>query len=461
MSPLNFRDRRSRRSGSRTTPIPALCARVGRFAPFPRCCSPPSSSRWTLPTSSVPPAWPGVNAVRPYYEGRVLAAKPYQVWRRRPPPWSWAVPAWKSASTRGTPAGSTATHSISRCRRATATPSCWPFCTHRGPALRSSRRLSGSTSSATTSILISDSEILEARFADGISAEFAQFLNERIADRREAVHPCCARNRSPPESRRGTKRSISRSTRTWRRRLRATILVGPRTLRTGRMDPASRRRLGSGRLGRSDICRSSRRGARHRRRLVSRRIPSLPGRARPGRLGGFQPADWNEERYLATNPDARNRLAQGTYRTGYLHYVALGLLARGSLEDFRRDDLSDGCAALAGPQRNDRSSWASFPPGPLPNVGPRRSRTVLRQSRPAAFDRSRCPRLGRPRRGRAPAGRTWCAVPRDAGRGALVSDAGAADADLLFQQSQYRREHVQFVTVHAAAGVRRRTDLRL
>ena len=30
-----------------------------------------------------------------------------------------------------------------------------------------------------------------------------------------------------------------------------------------------------------------------------------------GRLGGFEPADWNEERYLAANPDARNRAGPG------------------------------------------------------------------------------------------------------------------------------------------------------
>ena len=139
------------------------------------------------------------------------------------------------------------------------------------------------------------------------------------------------------------KRSISRSIRTLRRRLRA---------RSSRLVASTT----NGSDGRS-VATAARSRQTGTRSDIGRSIPTwlsaiaggwflsgyhqylLAGRSQ-GRLGGFQPADWNEERYLAANPDARNRLAQGTYRTGYLHYVAIGL-SQGLAGGFPPRGLSD------------------------------------------------------------------------------------------------------------------------
>jgi hypothetical protein len=61
---------------------------------------------------------------------------------------------------------------------------------------------------------------------------------------------------------------------------------------------------------------------------------------REGRLGGLQPAEWNEADYLAANPDARARVALGIYRSGYLHYAAIGK-RQGRLGGFPADSATD------------------------------------------------------------------------------------------------------------------------
>ena len=105
-----------------------------------------------------------------------------------------------------------------------------------------------------------------------------------------------------------------------------------------------------------------------------------------GRLGGFQPADWNEGRYLAANPDARNRLAQGTYRTGYLHYVGIGLsqgLAGGLPPRGLADWLRLRWPTLGGPMFKLREGFSLV----LSRSSARGAvGTVLRQSQAATFD---------------------------------------------------------------------------
>ena len=137
------------------------------------------------------------------------------------PPSPSAVPASKSASTRGTPAGSTPTRSISRCPRATATPSCWPFSTHRGSALRSNRRWSDSTSLATTSTLIWERRSSKPGLPTASAASSPSSWTKDLQATRSRPPPPRPQLRFPPRTRRGTKRSILRSIRTLRRRLRA------------------------------------------------------------------------------------------------------------------------------------------------------------------------------------------------------------------------------------------------
>src|SRR4029077_17202462 len=52
------------------------------------------------------------------------------------------------------------------------------------------------------------------------------------------------------------------------------------------------------------------------------------------RLGGYRPAEWDDEDYLARNPAARIRVALGEYSSGYGHYLAAGQ-SQGRLGGFR------------------------------------------------------------------------------------------------------------------------------
>jgi hypothetical protein len=104
------------------------------------------------------------------------------------------------------------------------------------------------------------------------------------------------------------------------------------------------------------------------------------------RLGGFAPADWNEERYLALNPDARVRMALGIYRSGFLHYASIGK-QQGYVGGFAAGDLVEAMR-LRWPEFDRRWFKAKellsglFSMDALYDaVG-----TVLRQSEPAQFD---------------------------------------------------------------------------
>ena len=43
-----------------------------------------------------------------------------------------------------------------------------------------------------------------------------------------------------------------------------------------------------------------------------------------GRIGGFIPDGWNEERYLKHNMGANIAVAAGRYGSGFVHYSAVG-----------------------------------------------------------------------------------------------------------------------------------------
>ena len=101
-----------------------------------------------------------------------------------------------------------------------------------------------------------------------------------------------------------------------------------RALTITRPDPASgakaARLLPTG--TRRDTCRSiqTRRAGSPRAALRAATSTISPSGAPRAWLGGFQPADWNEAGYLAANPEAGIEIALGAFRTGYLHYAAVG-----------------------------------------------------------------------------------------------------------------------------------------
>ena len=263
-------------------------------------------------------------------------------------------------------------------------------------------------------------EIREARFADGISREFAQFLDERLASDAKPSTPAAPAIAIPPASP------------AWNEAL--YLAVNPDVAAA-----IARKEFVSGREHYDRIGRTQRRdggsvptdwdeiGYRQVNPDVAHAIAGgwflsgyhqylLVGRSQ-GRLGGFQPADWNEGRYLAANPDARNRLAQGTYRTGYLHYVAIGLSQglAGGLPP--RGLVRLAALALADPQSERCSScmkasaWSSPVRRPATQWAP-----CFAQSQAATFDDLGV-RVWPARRGAAPAGRICCVCSAaDAGR---------------------------------------------
>ena len=220
--PVAFRDRRSRTMTARESPdFRRFALALAAFTVLP----PLLIGAFIIAVDPAyvfgSPSWPHVNAVRPYYEGRVLVAKPYQVWRRRPS----AVALGSSRVEVGIDPrhpGWIDTNAFNF-----AMPSSNSYAVML--AFLHAQRVGAPLKQAVVGLdffgyninFDLGAEILEARFADGISSEFAQFLDERLASDAKPSTPAAPAIAIPPRTRRGTKRSISRSIRTLRRRLRA------------------------------------------------------------------------------------------------------------------------------------------------------------------------------------------------------------------------------------------------
>ena len=335
------------------------------------------------------PSWPDVNAVRPYYEGRVLVAKPYQVRRRRP-----AAVALGSSRVE---VGIDPRHPGWIDTNAFNFAMPWSNSYAVMLAFLHAQRVGAPLKQAVVGLdffgyninFDLGAEILEARFADGISSEFAQFLDERLASDAKPSTPAAPAIAIPPANP------------AWNEAL--YLAVNPDVAAA-----IARKEFASGREHYDRIGRTQRRdggsvpadwdeiGYRQVNPDVAQAIAGgwflsgyhqylVVGRSQ-GRLGGFQPADWNEGRYLAANPDARNRLAQGTYRTGYLHYVGIGLsqgLAGGLPPRGLADWLRLRWPTLSGPmfKLHEGFSLVLSRSSARDAVG-----TVLRQSQAATFD---------------------------------------------------------------------------
>jgi hypothetical protein len=232
--------------------------------------------------------------------------------------------------------------------------------------------------------------LIEARFAGGISSEFAQFLDERLADQAR-----------PPSRGAGVAGRPTAVQPAWNEALYLAVnadvaaAIARKEFKSGRehyeLAGRAERREGAAvpkdwdeqgyRQVNPDVAFAISKGS-----FLSGYHHYLAAGRAERRLGGFQPTGWNEGRYLAANPSARNRVAQGTYRTGYLHYAAIG----------RSQGLPGGFApagileklSLRWPALNARAFKLSemfrfvFSATAVTDA----FGTILRQSEPATFD---------------------------------------------------------------------------
>ena len=259
------------------------------------------------------PSWPHVNAVRPYYEGRVLVAKPYQVWRRRPS----AVALGSSRVEVGIDPrhpGWIDTNAFNF-----AMPSSNSYAVML--AFLHAQRVGAPLKQAVVGLdffgyninFDLGAEILEARFADGISSEFAQFLDERLASDAKPSTPAAPAIAIPPAKP------------AWNEAL--YLAVNPDVAAA-----IARKEFASGR--------------EHYERI---------GRTQH-RDGGSVPADWDEIGYRQVNPDVahgnRRRLVSQRISSISLGRAQPGAARRVSARGLERRALSrrqSGRAQSAGP----------------------------------------------------------------------------------------------------------------
>jgi hypothetical protein len=335
------------------------------------------------------PSWSGINEVRPYYEARVVAVKPYQVWQRQPQAVALGSsnaevgldphhPAWgfPDAFNFALPASNSYVVMLAFLHAQAV-----------GAPLR--QAVVGLDFFAYNINFPQHSDLREDRFADSASASFARFIEEQ--------HPGW---RSKPELPAPVARTEEEP---WDERLYLAVNADVAAA-------VARREYSSGRDHYERAGRAEHRGG-----------TAVPGdwdeagylQANPGvaaavasgrflsgyhhylvvgrterRLPGTPPSDWNEASYLAANPGALIQVVQGTYGSGYLHYAAVG----------RRQGLPSGLPA-AGPIETLRLRWPStgralfrladwlgmaFSLAAMKDA----ASTVLRQGEPAMFDDS-------------------------------------------------------------------------
>jgi hypothetical protein len=272
------------------------------------------------------PSWRGVNLVRPYYEPYVLAAKPYQVWRLRPR----AVVLGASSSEVGIdprhPSWKSKAFNFSL-------PSSNSYAIML--AFLHAQKVGAPLEQAVVNLDFYSFNILvrfgpdfvERRFAEGVNAGFANYLDETLAHRRK------------PPQRVGPAIPVSTAASAWNESLYLAVnkdvaaaiarndfksgsehwgLAGRAERREGAAIPTDWDEQGY-LQAHPDVAL-----AIARREFVSGYHHYLAAGRAEGRLGGYLPKDWNEAGYLATNPDARNLVALGVYRNGFIHYVAIG-----------------------------------------------------------------------------------------------------------------------------------------
>jgi len=273
------------------------------------------------------PIWRGINVVRPFYESRVLVAKPYQVWRLRPSAVALGSsrvevaidprhPGWTTGAVFNFALPSSNSYEVMLA---------FLHAQQVGAPLK--QVVAGLDFFAYNINFPLAADLSERRFAGGSDHEFAEFLDGMIAERRKDHGADAPRAQTAgPES-------------GWNEALYLAVnadvaaAVAGKAFTSGRQHyelagRAERREGGTvpgawderGYLQvHPDVALAVSQG-----RFLSGYHHFLAAGRTEGRQGGFQPPDWNEDAYLAANPDVRVRIALGVYRTGYLHYAAVG-----------------------------------------------------------------------------------------------------------------------------------------
>jgi len=272
------------------------------------------------------PSWQGINAVRPYYETHVLAAKPYQIRRIKPEvailgssrvevAFDPRHPSWRDVRTFnfGLPS-STSYEAMLALLHVQAI----------GGSLR--QAVLGLDFFGFNNFFPRNHEQQEARFAgDGVEA-FADFLAAELKDRRHDTNRVPSHGDRPdpsawnealylatnPDVAAAIARKEFKSGREHYE------LAGRAEHRQGGTIPVEWDELGYLQAN-PDVAYFMSLG-----NFLSGYHHYLVAGRTEGRLGGFQPTDWNEGSYLAANPAARIRIALGDYHNGYVHYAAVG-----------------------------------------------------------------------------------------------------------------------------------------
>jgi hypothetical protein len=296
------------------------------------------------------PSWPGVNMARPYYEPRVYAVKPYQVWRLHPEAVALGSsrvevgidprhPGWGYRNVFNFAMPSSNSYAVMLAfLHAQAV----------GAPLR--QAVVGLDFFAFNIYFPLASDLVEDRFAGGASADFAAFLEAEHPDRRAgfsvlrpspptmmekwsealylAVNPDVAAAIARKEFKSGRDHYVQAG----RAEHRLGGIVPPDWDETAylQINPDVAAAVSEGRF------------------LNGYHHYLAAGRAE-GRLTGRLPAGWDEERYLAANPEARIRIMSGVYRDGYIHYAHVG----------RRQGLVGGMPA-ADPVEDLRVRWPAL-----------------------------------------------------------------------------------------------------
>ena len=287
------------------------------------------------------PSLRGFNSVRPYYEPRVLTAKPYQVRRQRPSAVALGSsrvevgidprhPGWTNTNVFNFALPSSNSYEVMLA-----------FLHAQKVGAPLEQAVVGLDFFAYNINFPVASDLLEQRFAREVSDEFDAFLKDTHPDRDDTRHNARASigvtgaPRAFDESlylavNRDVAAAIARHEFSSARE--HYELAGRAEGREGAAVPADWDEAGYLQVH-PDVAIEIARGA-----FVSGYHHYLAAGRREGRLGGFQPSNWNEADYLAANPDARARIALGLYRSGYLHYLVAGK-RQGRLGGFAPDGI--------------------------------------------------------------------------------------------------------------------------
>ena len=334
------------------------------------------------------PEWRGINAEKPHYERRVLLAKPYQVRRIGPAAvvlGSSRVEAGIDPRHKGWVGGRVFNFGIPAQNSYGMMLAYFHAQSAGRPLQQVVVGLDFYAFSANFSLL---SDFFEQRFAQGVSDDFAGFLQERFPNWQPHGTSPAVSNSATPSWDEALYLAVNRD---------VAAAVAGKLFASGRDHYERAGRL-EGRLGgyvpdawdeeSYQLLHSDVEAAVARGDFVSGYHHYLVAGRRQGRLGGIVPSDWNEAGYLAANPAVRAQVMLGIYRSGYQHYAAKGR-NEGRLGGLPPADVMERLL-LRWPALNRFSFQAGelfrmvFSSGAVSDA----ITTILRQSQPTTFDSS-------------------------------------------------------------------------